>query len=59
MLQDTWLKSGTVRDASLILVMKDGAIVEQGRHQELLEAGGAYSKLYHSQFQPSQEGEAV
>ncbi len=49
----------TVRDASLILVMKDGAIVEQGRHQELLEAGGAYSKLYHSQFQPSQEGEAV
>lgn len=43
----------TVRDASLILVMRDGKIVEQGRHEELLAAGGFYSKLYNSQFQPA------
>ncbi len=43
----------TVRDASLILVMRDGKIVEQGRHDELLARGGFYSRLYNSQFQPS------
>jgi ATP-binding cassette, subfamily B, multidrug efflux pump len=40
----------TIRDADLILVMEDGAIVEQGTHDELLAAGGAYSRLYNSQF---------
>ena len=43
----------TIRNASLILVMKDGKIVEQGSHQELLEKGGFYYKLYNSQFQPA------
>jgi ATP-binding cassette, subfamily B, multidrug efflux pump len=40
----------TIRDADLILVMEDGAIVEQGTHDELLEADGAYARLYNSQF---------
>lgn len=42
----------TVRNASLILVMKDGKIIEQGTHDELLARGGFYNKLYNSQFQP-------
>ncbi len=40
----------TIRDADLILVMEDGAIVEQGSHAQLLAAGGAYARLYESQF---------
>ena len=40
----------TIRDADLILVMADGAIVEQGTHDELLAADGAYAALYNSQF---------
>ncbi|MGY2875963.1 ATP-binding cassette, subfamily B, multidrug efflux pump [Marmoricola sp. URHA0025 HA25] len=40
----------TIRDADLILVMEDGAIVEQGTHDELLASGGAYARLYNSQF---------
>jgi ATP-binding cassette subfamily B protein len=40
----------TIRDADLILVMEDGAIVEQGTHDQLLEAEGAYARLYNSQF---------
>ena len=40
----------TIRDADVILVMEDGAIVEQGSHHQLLEAGGAYAQLYESQF---------
>ncbi len=43
----------TIREADLILVMKDGKIVEQGRHQELLENGGLYATLYNSQFAPA------
>ncbi len=40
----------TIRDADLILVMEDGAIVEQGDHESLLAAEGAYARLYRSQF---------
>lgn len=40
----------TIRDADLILVMEDGVIVEQGSHDELLASGGAYARLYQSQF---------
>jgi len=40
----------TIRDADTILVMENGAIVEQGDHGELLERGGAYARLYNSQF---------
>jgi ATP-binding cassette subfamily B multidrug efflux pump len=40
----------TIRDADLILVMEDGAIVEQGSHDELLVADGAYARLYNAQF---------
>ncbi len=41
----------TIRDADCILVMKDGDIIEQGRHGELLEKGGFYADLYQSQFE--------
>jgi len=41
----------TIRDADLILVMEDGSIVEQGSHEELLDADGAYARLYRSQFE--------
>lgn len=40
----------TIREADLILVMKDGRIIEQGTHDELLEKRGFYSELYESQF---------
>ncbi|MGW6238433.1 ABC transporter ATP-binding protein [Streptomyces sp. NPDC055094] len=40
----------TIRDADVILVMEKGAIVEQGSHDELLAAEGAYARLYASQF---------
>jgi ATP-binding cassette subfamily B protein len=48
----------TIRDADLILVMEDGAIVEQGTHDELLLAEGAYARLYRSQFTQA-DSEAV
>ena len=41
----------TIRSASLILVMRDGRIIEQGTHEELLSRGGFYAGLYNSQFQ--------
>ena len=41
----------TIKDADLILVMKDGHIVEQGKHEELLKKKGFYAELYHSQFE--------
>lgn len=40
----------TIRNADRILVLKDGDIVEQGTHEQLLEKKGMYEKLYHSQF---------
>ena len=40
----------TIRDADLILVMEHGAIVEQGTHDSLVDAGGAYQRLYAAQF---------
>ena len=40
----------TIREADVILVMKDGQIIEQGNHEELLKQGGFYKNLYQSQF---------
>lgn len=40
----------TIRDTDLILVVKDGNIIEQGRHDELLQQNGFYAELYNSQF---------
>ena len=44
----------TIREADTILVMKDGDIVEQGNHEELLAKGGFYADLYTSQFEQSE-----
>ena len=41
----------TIREADVILVMRDGHIVEQGKHDELLARNGFYAKMYHSQFE--------
>lgn len=43
----------TIRSADLILVMKDGNVIEQGKHTELLEKKGFYYELYNSQFEKS------
>ena len=40
----------TIRNADEILVMKDGSIIEQGSHDELMARGGFYKDLYNSQF---------
>ena len=40
----------TIVSADIILVMKNGKIIEKGKHQELLESGGFYAKLYNSQY---------
>ncbi len=40
----------TIKNADLILVLRDGNIIEQGRHEELLRRGGFYAKLYNAQF---------
>ena len=45
------LPISTIRDADLILVMKDGDIVEAGNHEDLMKADGFYTKLYNSQFE--------
>jgi ATP-binding cassette subfamily B protein len=44
----------TIRSADLILVMNEGDIVEQGKHEELLEMKGFYADLYNSQFEYSE-----
>lgn len=44
----------TIRRADVIFVLKDGKIIEQGNHQELLERGGLYSELYEIQFRPEE-----
>jgi ATP-binding cassette subfamily B protein len=41
----------TIRNADVIFVMRDGDIVEQGNHQELLDKNGFYAELYRSQFE--------
>jgi len=43
----------TIRDADVILVMRDGNVIEQGKHEELLARGGFYADLYNSQFDPT------
>jgi ATP-binding cassette subfamily B multidrug efflux pump len=48
----------TIRDADLILMMEHGQIVEQGTHEALVEAGGAYAALYRSQFEAAEEAVA-
>ena len=40
----------TIQNADIILVMKDGNIIEQGNHESLLAADGFYAKLYNSQY---------
>lgn len=40
----------TIRNADIILVMKDGQIIEQGNHETLLAKNGFYAKLYNSQY---------
>ena len=40
----------TVKEADVILVMKDGSVIEQGDHQTLLSQNGFYKELYESQF---------
>ena len=45
----------TIREADQILVMRAGHIIEQGRHEELLQKGGFYAELYNSQFATEDE----
>lgn len=48
----------TIRGADVILVMQDGSIVETGTHDELMKKGGAYARLYNSQFVDADEATA-
>lgn len=49
----------TVRRADVIFVLKDGTVVEQGTHQQLLERGGLYSELYEIQFRPEERASEI
>ncbi|HMB21489.1 MAG TPA: ATP-binding cassette domain-containing protein, partial [Anaerolineales bacterium] len=49
----------TIRNADVILVLKDGDIIERGKHDELLAKEGFYYELYMSQFKKQEELEAV
>ncbi|MCZ7546045.1 MAG: ABC transporter ATP-binding protein/permease [Anaerolineae bacterium] len=49
----------TIRNADQVLVLRDGEIIERGRHETLLAARGFYYELYMSQFRRDEEGEAV
>ena len=49
-------EKGLVRSEGKDYVMKDGDIVEQGNHEDLLAAGGFYANLYNSQFEQSEAG---
>ena len=40
----------TIRESDIILVMRDGKIIEQGNHDSLIQKGGFYADLYNSQF---------
>ena len=42
----------TIKNADVILVMENGHIIEQGKHEELLAKNGFYARLYNSQFAP-------
>lgn len=44
----------TIKEADVILVMRDGNIIEQGNHESLLKQGGFYSELYNSQFEATE-----
>ena len=45
----------TIQEADMILVMRDGNIIEKGTHEELLRQGGFYHELYHSQFEQTED----
>jgi len=49
----------TIRRANVIFVLNDGAIVESGKHDELLKSGGLYSELYELQFRREEDPESV
>ena len=49
----------TIREADIILVMKDGSIIEQGNHEELLEKKGKYYQMFMAQKKYYEEGEAA
>ena len=49
----------TVRDADLIVLVDEGRIVERGTHEELLERGGLYAELYHTQFEDQEQRAAA
>ena len=44
------IRLSTIQNADTILVVKDGTIIEQGNHEDLIKQGGFYYSLYHSQF---------
>jgi ABC-type multidrug transport system fused ATPase/permease subunit len=45
----------TVKNAHKVVVLKDGAVVEEGTHEELLQRGGEYTQIYNLQLRPREE----